>query len=419
MDSYRYLLDLAIILLSTKVLGLITRKIQMPQVVGALLAGLILGPAGFRVLSETAFIHEVAEIGVIVLMFCAGMETDLKELKASGKASFIIALCGVIVPLLGGFGVAWIFNRPSLIASHAEASVFLQNVFIGVILTATSVSISVETLKELGKLKTRSGNAILGAAIIDDILGIIALTVVTSMADSSISIWFVLLQIVGFFVFAGVVGFIFYKSYRKWVDEAQRELHRHTIVAFVFCLLMAFIAEDVFGVADITGAFIAGLIISNIKRSTYLQSKFDTLSYLLLSPVFFASIGLKVELPDMSAAIIGFAVILSLVAILTKIVGCGLGAKICGYKNYQVKRIGIGMISRGEVALIVASKGSALGLMSSSLLGPVIIVVVVTTIITPVLLKIVFAPGTAPAPEQIVPEDKRINSYYEHRSVDN
>lgn len=419
MDSYRYLLDLAIILLSTKVLGLITRKIQMPQVVGALLAGLILGPAGFRVLSETAFIHEVAEIGVIVLMFCAGMETDLKELKASGKASFVIALCGVIVPLLGGFGVAWIFNRPSLIASHAEASVFLQNVFIGVILTATSVSISVETLKELGKLKTRSGNAILGAAIIDDILGIIALTVVTSMADSSISIWFVLLQIVGFFVFAGVVGFVFYKLYRKWVDEAQRELHRHTIVAFVFCLLMAFIAEDVFGVADITGAFIAGLIISNIKRSTYLQSKFDTLSYLLLSPVFFASIGLKVELPEMSAAIIGFAVILSLVAILTKIVGCGLGAKICGYKNYQVKRIGIGMISRGEVALIVASKGSALGLMSSSLLGPVIIVVVVTTIITPVLLKIVFAPGTAPAPEQIVPEDKRINSYYEHRSVDN
>lgn len=418
MDSYRYLLDLAIILLSTKVLGLITRKIQMPQVVGALLAGLILGPAGFRVLSETAFIHEVAEIGVIVLMFCAGMETDLKELKASGKSSFVIALCGVIVPLLGGFGVAWIFNRPSLIVSHAEASAFLQNIFIGVILTATSVSISVETLKELGKLKTRSGNAILGAAIIDDILGIIALTIVTSMADSSISIWLVLLQIVGFFVFAGVVGFIFYKLYRKWVDEAQRELHRHTIVAFVFCLLMAFIAEDVFGVADITGAFIAGLIISNIKRSTYLQSKFDTISYLLLSPVFFASIGLKVELPKMSAAIVGFAVVLSIVAILTKIIGCGLGAKICGYKNYQVKRIGIGMISRGEVALIVASKGSALGLMSSSLLGPVIIVVVVTTIITPILLKIVFAPGTAPAPEQIVPEDKRINSYYEHRGID-
>lgn len=418
MDSYRYLLDLAIILLSTKVLGLMTRKIQMPQVVGALLAGLILGPAGFHVLTETAFIHEVAEIGVIVLMFCAGMETDLKELKASGKSSFVIALFGVLVPLLGGFGVAWFFNRPSLIDSHADATLFLQNIFIGVILTATSVSISVETLKELGKLKTRSGNAILGAAIIDDILGIIALTIVTSMADSSISIGIVMLQIVGFFAFAGIVGVIFYKLYRKWVDEAQHELHRHTIVAFVFCLLMAFIAEDVFGVADITGAFIAGLIISNIKRSTYLQSKFDTISYLLLSPVFFASIGLKVELPKMSTAIIGFAIVLCIMAILTKIVGCGLGAKLCGYKPYQVKRIGIGMVSRGEVALIVASKGSALGLMGSALLGPVIIVVVVTTIITPVLLKIVFAPGTAPAPEQLIAGEKNITSYYENRDID-
>ena len=147
MDSYRYLLDLAIILLSTKVLGLLTRKVQMPQVVGALLAGLILGPAGIGLLTETAFIHEVAEIGVIVLMFCAGMETDIKELKASGKASFIIALLGVIVPLIGGFGVAYFFNRPGLLESNAEAPVFLQNIFIGVILTATSVSITVETLK--------------------------------------------------------------------------------------------------------------------------------------------------------------------------------------------------------------------------------------------------------------------------------
>ncbi len=415
MDSYRYLLDLAIILLSTKVLGLLTRKVQMPQVVGALLAGLILGPAGFGLLADTAFIHEVAEIGVIVLMFCAGMETDIKELKASGKASFVIALCGVIVPLLGGFGVTWIFNRPGLIQSNADASLFLQNIFIGVILTATSVSITVETLKELGKLKTRSGNAILGAAIIDDILGIIALTIVTSMADSSVSLGLVILKIVGFFVFAGGVGVVFYKLYKKWVDEAQKELHRHTIIAFVFCLLMSFIAEEVFGVADITGAFVAGLIISNVRRSTYLQSKFDTMSYLLLSPVFFASIGLKVDLPGMSPAIIGFAVALCIVAIVTKVIGCGLGAKMCGYKNYQVKRIGIGMISRGEVALIVASKGAALGLMGSALLGPVILVVVVTTIVTPVLLKIVFAPGTAPVPEQIVPEAERVTSYYENR----
>ena len=180
--DYKYLLDLAIILLCTKALGLLTRRVQMPQVVGALLAGLLLGPAGVGILTETSFLQSVAEIGVVVLMFCAGMETDIKELKACGKASFIIALCGVLVPLAGGFATAYLFNRPGMIESDASASIFLQNIFIGVILTATSVSITVETLKELGKLKTRSGNAILGAAIIDDILGIVALTIVTSIS---------------------------------------------------------------------------------------------------------------------------------------------------------------------------------------------------------------------------------------------
>ena len=279
-----------------------------------------------------------------------------------------------------------------------------------VILTATSVSITVETLKELGALKSRSGNAILGAAIIDDVLGIIALTIVTSLADDSVKIGMVLIKIVGFFVFSGVVGFVFYKMYKKWVDGAEKELHRHTIIAFVFCLLMAFIAEEVFGVADITGAYIAGLIISNVQRSTYLESKFDTLSYLLLSPVFFASIGLKVNLPQMSVSIIMFAVVLTVVAVLTKIVGCGLGAKICGYKNYQAKRIGVGMISRGEVALIVASKGEALGMLGGNFLGPVIIVVVITTIITPILLKIVFKSGPNVS---TLEKGKEVTSFYE------
>ena len=335
-------------------------------------------------------IHEVAEIGVIVLMFCAGMETDIKELKESGKASFIIALFGVVVPLIGGFAAAWFFNRPDLIASDASCSIFLQNIFIGIILTATSVSITVETLKELGKLKTRSGNAILGAAIIDDILGIIALTIVTSMADSSVNVTVVLLKILGFFVFSGIIGVIFYKVYKRWTESSEKGLQRHAIIAFVFCLLMAYIAEVVFGVADITGAFIAGLIISNTNKSMFVRIKFDTISYMLLSPVFFASIGLKVVLPEMTPAIIWFSVVLVIVAIVTKVIGCGIGAKVCGYQNYQAKRIGVGMISRGEVALIVASKGTALGLLGGNFLGPVVIVVIFTTIITPVLLKIVF-----------------------------
>ena len=398
METYKFLLDLALILLSTKLLGLVTRKFNMPQVVGALLAGLILGPGMFNVISQTDFIQKTAEVGVVVLMFCAGMETDVTELKKSGKASVVIALIGVIVPLIGGYLVAAAFNRPGLLESDATCSIFLQNVFIGVILTATSVSITVETLKELGKLKTHSGNAILGAAVIDDILGIIALTVITSMADSSVKISVVLLKIVGFFVFAAVAGYLFYQFYSRWSNRSNVGLQRHTIVAFVFCLVMAYVAEEFFGVADITGAYIAGIIISMTQKEPYLASRFDIVSYLYLSPIFFASIGLKVVLPKMNGTVVAFAAVLTIVAILTKVIGCGLGAKLCHYKNYQAIRIGVGMISRGEVALIVASKGEALGLMGTQLMGPVVIVVIITTIIAPILLKPVFKMGPASVP---------------------
>ena len=172
--SYHYLLDLAIILMSTKILGLVTKKFHMPQVVGALLAGLILGPAMLNIIQETEFIKQTAELGVIALMFAAGLETDIKEMKKTGKASIIIALFGVIIPLLGGLAVAALLNTKEF--AVPETPMILQNIFVGIILTATSVSITVETLKEMGKLSTPVGNAILGAALIDDILGIIALT---------------------------------------------------------------------------------------------------------------------------------------------------------------------------------------------------------------------------------------------------
>lgn len=409
MDGYGFLLDLALILLSTKVLGLITRRYHMPQVVGALLAGLIMGPAMLGILKETDFIQATAELGVIVLMFCAGMETDIEELKRSGKASFVIAVLGVIVPLAGGLAVGYFFNRPGVIESDANASLLLQNIFIGIILTATSVSITVETLKEMGKLKTRSGNAILGAAIIDDILGIIALTIVTSMADTSVNVIYVLLKIVAFFIVALIAGYLFYLFYKKWSDPSERGLQRHAIAAFVFCLLMSYAAEHFFGVADITGAFIAGLIMSRTKRAQYVEARFNTLSYLMLSPIFFASIGIKVELPAMTGEIIAFSVILVIVAILTKIIGCGIGAKVCHYKNYQCARIGVGMISRGEVALIVANKGSKLGLLGKSFLGPIVVVVVITTIITPILLKIIFKKG--PGPELPLSNSALVDSF--------
>ena len=420
--DYKFLLDIAIILASTKILGLFTKKVNMPQVVGALLAGVILGPACVGVLTETDMIQNMAELGVIVLMFCAGMETDIEELKRSGKASFVIALLGVIVPLVVGGGVAYLFiNNGYIDTSDVTSSVFLQSVFIGVILTATSVSITVETLKELGKLKTKSGNAILGAAIIDDILGIIALTIVTSLADTSVNIAVVLFKIVLFLVFCGVVGVIVYYAFKKWCEISGKGMHRHAIIAFVICLVMAFCAEHFFGVADITGAFFAGLIISMTQKDQFIASKFDVLSYLLLSPIFFASIGLKVELPKMGPAIIAFAAVITIVALLTKIIGCGLGAKVCGYKNYQALRIGVGMISRGEVALIVASKGAAVGLMSNNIMGPIIIVVVITTIITPILLKPVFNKEIIPIEGEVSLADnyKKIDEYRTGEKQDN
>lgn len=385
--EYNYLLSLALILLSTKIFGLVTKRVKLPQVVGALMAGLILGPACLGILKETDFITQVSEIGVIVLMFCAGLETDIKELKKTGASSFIIALLGVIVPLLAGWGVASIFNKDNV---DGLASPMLQNIFIGIILTATSVSITVETLKEMGRLSSKSGNAILGAAVIDDILGIIALTVITSSADKSVNIGMVLLKILLFFIFAIIVAVAFNFVFNKWSGRSKKDLRRYVIIGFVFCLLMSFCAEHFFGVADITGAFVAGLALSNGPRATYLSNRFDTLSYMLLSPVFFASIGLKVVLPKMSMSIILFAVVLLVIAVLTKVLGCGLGAKMCKFSNKDSLRIGVGMVSRGEVALIVASKGAAVGLMNEKYFAPIVIMVVVTTIITPILLKFVY-----------------------------
>lgn len=380
--SYHYLFELALILLSTKVLGILTKRFALPQVVGALLAGLVMGPAMLNILQETTLLDQLAELGVIVLMFNAGLETDLGELKKAGRSAFIIALVGVLVPLVGGFFLTALFNQ--------GPDTLLQNFFIGVVLTATSVSITVETLKEIGKLSTRSGNAILGAAIIDDVLGIVALTIITSLAGTGANVFLVLLKIVAFFAVSVVVWIIFHRVVEWWFQRYDRDKRRFVVISFAFCLLYAYLAEALFGVADITGAYIAGLIFAKTPRVTYLQDRFETLSYSLLSPVFFASIGLKVVLPQMSGAIILFSVLLVIWAVASKVIGCGLGAKLCGYSGQDSLRIGVGMISRGEVALIVANNGIAAGLMKDEFFGPVVLMVIATTILTPILLKLVY-----------------------------
>ena len=391
MDTYQFLFDLALILLSTKLLGLLTKRFQLPQVVGALLAGLLLGPAVLGVIKETTFIHASAEIGVIVLMFCAGMETDIHELKKSGKAAFIIALIGVIVPLIGGFAVAYFFNRPGVIASDASGSLFLQNIFIGIILTATSVSITVETLKEMGKLETKVGNTILAAALIDDVLGLVALTLVSSLAGGGERVGLVLLKILGFFIFAAVAGVGANRLF-CWMLKRQGgwATHRNSVLAFVLCLVMAYCAEEFFGVADITGAYAAGLAVACTPKGTYIQSKYNPLGYLLLTPVFFAAIGINVKLDGVSGGMLAFSVLLLVISVISKLAGCGLGAKLCGFTERESIQVGVGMVCRGEVALIVANRGLSMGVLSSAMMTPVVITVVGGTILTPILLKLVF-----------------------------
>ena len=385
--SYHYLLDLALILLSTKLLGMLTKRIQMPQVVGSLLAGLILGPAVLNILTETEFLTQLSELGVIVLMFSAGMGTDLQELKHSGKAGLLVALLGVLVPLAMGTGLAWAAGQAGLI----ETSGFLEDVFIGTVLTATSVGITVETLKELGRLETKVGNTILAAALIDDVLGLIALTLVSSVAGGDESVLLVLGKIVLFFVFAAVVGYaanrLFCWMMGLWKERNRR---RYPVLAFVLCLLMAYCAEEFFGVADITGAYVAGLVISQTPKAVFIQSRYEPLSYLLLTPVFFASVGINIQMTGMSRDLLIFSVLLLVISVISKVVGCGLGAKLCKFSNRESLQVGAGMVCRGEVALIVANRGLAMGVLTPAMMTPVIITVIGGTILTPILLKIVF-----------------------------
>lgn len=399
LHSYSYLLVLAAILLTTKLLGLFSRWVRLPQVLGALVAGVILGPAvnaivgwstGDGFFSQAAGSDQLfgmlSELGVIVLMFGAGLETDVQEMKKCGKASLIIAVIGVVTPLIFGAGASYFF-----IDDPNSQERLLKSIFIGVVLTATSVSITVETLKELGKLNTPASNAILGAAIIDDVLGIIALTIITSFKSKDVNIWFVLIKIVLFFIFAAILGFIMLKIY-KWMNKhTSRDSRRHVIIAFAYCLVSSFVAEVFFGVADITGAYVAGLVLSMTNRKRYLVNRFSTLSYMLLSPIFFACIGLTIEMPELTVSLLVFAILITIVAVATKLFGCALGGKICGYSTKECFQIGAGMISRGEVALIVAKKGESCGLMDPKLFGPLVIVVVLTTIIAPIILKILFA----------------------------
>mgnify|MGYP001027864657 FL=1 len=388
MTSYAFLLAIAIILLSTKLFGLLSQRVHMPAVVGALVAGILLGPSCFGFIEETDFLLKTSEIGVIFLMFLAGLDTDLDELKKTGFASFIIAVIGVLVPLGGGYlCYHFFYNAPG------DPLNMLKALFIGVVLTATSVSITVETLREMGRLRGKVGTAILGAAVIDDILGIIILTVITGFTDPDSRPAEVFIRIALFFVFIALVGFVMYKVFQR-MDTVWGNKRRIAIATVSFCFILSYVAEAFFGIADITGAYFAGIILCNIwNLREYLAKKINVVSYMFFSPVFFASIGIKTELSGFTTQLLAFSVVVLIIAVLSKIIGCGIGARICGFNNHDAFIIGLGMVSRGEVALIVAQKGAQAGLIDSALFPPIVLMVIVTTLITPILLKIFMDPG--------------------------
>lgn len=392
--NYEFLLWIALILISTKVLGLLCKAVNLPEVVGALLAGVILGPSALNLMSMQGdtgtLLGYVAEMGVIFLMFSAGLDTDLKELKANLGASFITALIGVIVPLIGGMiGYALYFGED--LSNYDQ---MLQSLFVGVVLTATSVSITVETLREMGKLSGKVGMTILGAAIIDDILGMIVLAVVSSMKDTSVKPAAVLIKIVLYFVL--ILVLFLATTHLEFAISKNDHKRRVAIFAIAFCFILAYVSEVGFGIADITGAYFAGVMLCRSKIRDYVDIKIHDVSTVFFSCIFFASVGLKVTMGGMTLKIWLFAVILTVIAIITKMIGCGLGAKICKFTWKESLQTGVGMISRGEVALIVAEKGRQVGLINEDLFAPIILVVIVTTLITPILLKVVFK-GEKPA----------------------
>ena len=396
--DYSFLVVIALIMLSTKVLGIASEKVNMPQVVGALIAGLLLGPSCFGLIGESDFLVKTAEIGVIILMFMAGLDTDLEELRHTGLSALVIATIGVIVPFLGGAGCYLLFN------SEPDSLKMIKAAFIGVVLTATSVSITVETLREMGKLKSRVGTAIMAAAVIDDVLGIIVLTVLTGFTDSTVEPAMVFVRIIAYFICLAVVTVVVRRLFRRLCSRFDRIHRRIAIYALAFCFLLSFVSEHFFGIADITGAYFAGIMLSDHSEArTYIVKRINTMSYMLFSPIFFASIGIKTELAGLDGNLILFAVALTLVAIVTKIIGCGIGARLTGFKTYDSVSIGLGMVSRGEVALIVAQKGSMAGLISGAMFPAVVLMVIVTTLVTPLLLKVGMKRPTPDNTEPAIP----------------
>lgn len=386
------LLALILIITAAKICGYISIRLGQPSVLGELLAGMILGPTLLNVFYTvplfhepeqlSATLHEFAELGVLLLMMLAGLELHISELAKSGKVSVVAGTSGVVVPVLLGYGTAVAFGL-----SSTEA------LFVGIALSATSVSISAQTLIELGVLRTRVGIGLLGAAVFDDILGILLLSVASALligTDSGAhSIGITIVRMVGFIAGAGVLGY--WLIPRLAVRIADLEIFQGLVAfALVACFLYAWGSEAIGGMAGITGAFLVGLMLGATPFRSELTTGISAIAYGLFVPIFFVNIGLAVNLLAINGSDWLFAILLTLVAIVSKIMGCGFGGRISGFSYRESLQLGVGMVSRGEVGLIVAAFAVTQGVLTQNNFSIIVFMVIIATLVTPPMLRAAF-----------------------------
>lgn len=390
----QFLLVLVIIIASAKLGGLISTRLGQPAVLGELLAGLILGPTVLDLVRLPIFgdphlpeiIHLLAELGVVFLMFIAGLEIDLEEMASAGKVAMLAGILGVIAPLVLGALTALPFGYTPV-----------KSLFIGVILTATSVSISAQTLMELGVLRSREGIALLGAAVVDDVLVILILSLFVALAGGSgglVDVVWVVVKMLVYLGAAAVLGVRLIPAFARWVDRVpvSEGLLAGAIVA---TLAFAWSAEALGGVALITGAFIAGVQFARTPLRDRIEGGMHAVAYAFFVPIFFVSIGLQANARLLGGGSLVFATLIVIVAIVSKVIGSGLGALLAGFDRQAALRLGTGMISRGEVGLIVAAVGLDNGFISEEVFAVTVMMVLATTLVTPLLLRRVF--GERPA----------------------
>lgn len=392
-NYFEILLPLALILLSTKFFALIGKKIGLPQVVGMLIAGILLGFIKY-IPNQTIFtdatlegLSFLAKIGVILIMFSAGLETDLKQFKTCGVPSVIITSLGVIFPVGLGFIVSAAFNGGFANMSQHQ---LITNLFYGTILAATSVSITVAVLKELGKINSKVGTSIIAAAILDDIIGVILLSLFISLdkGEDLSGVGIAIGKMIGFFAAAIAVGVVAHFCLKHYLKRHPEHHRRIPIIGFAMCFLFAYAAEEWFGVADITGAYVAGIMLSTLTESGYIDRKVEVSNYMIFAPVFFANIGINANFGAISPHIVGFGFAFIAAGLVGKVLGCGLGSLICKYSLKDSLRVGIGMMARAEVVLVCTQKGVDSGIVDQSIMPFVLILIIVSSLLTPLFLKI-------------------------------